>query len=57
MRVVGLVRCQKLLALQAESEDPFASRNAVFLVLVGIIKVNESAVRQAVFVVEPIIGA
>ena len=46
----------KSASLQAESEDPFASRNAVLLVLVGIIKVSESAVRQAVFVVKPIVG-
>ena len=47
---------QESASLQAESEDPFASRNAVLLVLVGIIKVSESAVRQAVFVVRPIVG-
>ena len=34
-----------------------ASRNVVFLGLVGIIKVSESVVRQAVFVVKPIVGA
>ena len=43
--------------LQAESKDPFASRNVILLVLVGIIKVSDSAVRQAVFVVKPIVGA
>ena len=44
-------------SLQAESKNPFASRNAVLLVLVGIIKVSESGVRQAVFVVKPTVGA
>ena len=56
MRVVSLVLCQNLLACKAESKDPFASRNAVFLSLVGIREINDSAVRQAVFVVKPIVG-
>ena len=43
--------------LQAESKDPFASRNAVLLSLVGVREVSGSAVRQAVFVVRPIVGA
>ena len=47
----------KSASLQAESKDPFASRNAVLLSLVGIRKVSDSAVRQAVFVVKPIVGA
>ena len=47
----------KSASLQAESKDPFASRNAVLLVLVGIIKVSGIVVRQAVFVVKPIVGA
>ena len=48
---------RKSASLQSESKDPFASRNAVILVLVGIIKVSDSGVRQAVFVVKPIVGA
>ena len=48
---------QESTSLQAESKDPFASHNAVLLVLVGIIKVSDSAVRQAVFAVRPIVGA
>ena len=44
-------------SLQAESKDPFASRNAVLPSFLGIIKVSGSAVRQAVFVVKPIVGA
>ena len=44
-------------SLQAESKDPFASRSAVLLGLVGVRKVSESVVRQAVFVVRPIVGA
>ena len=43
--------------VQSESKDPFASRNAVLLVLVGIIKVSAGVVRQAVFVARPIVGA
>ena len=57
MRVVGLVRCQNMLACKAESKDPFASRNAVLLSLVGIRKVSDGGVRQAVFAVKPIVGA
>ena len=57
MRVVSLVLCQNLLACKAESKDPFASRNAVLLSCLGIIKVSASVVRQAVFVVRPIVGA
>ena len=55
--MVGLVWCQNLLACKAESKDPFASRNAVLLSLVGVIKVSGRAVRQAVFVVKPTVGA
>ena len=47
----------KSTSLQAESKDPFTSRNAVLLSLVGIIKVSGSVVRQAVFAVKPIVGA
>ena len=47
----------KSASLQAESKDPFTSRNAVLLSLVGIIKVSGSVVRQAVFAVKPIVGA
>ena len=43
--------------LQAESKDPFASRNGVLLGLVGIREVSGGGVRQAVFVVKPIVGA
>ena len=44
-------------SLQAESKDPFASRNAVLFSLVGVREVSDSGVRQAVFVVKPIVGA
>ena len=44
-------------SLQAESKDPFASRNAVLLSLVGVREVSDGGVRQAVFVVKPIVGA
>ena len=44
-------------SLQAESKDPFASRNVVLLSCLGIRKVSGSVVRQAVFVVKPIVGA
>ena len=44
-------------SLPAESKDPFASRNVVFLSWVGVREVSESIVRQAVFVVKPIVGA
>ena len=44
-------------SLQAESKDPFASRNVVLLSCLGIRKVSESCVRQAVFVIKPIVGA
>ena len=44
-------------SLQFESKDPFASRNAVLWVLVGIREVSGSGARQAVFVVRPIVGA
>ena len=57
MWVDGLVRCHNLLACKAESKDPFASRNVVFLSWVGVREVSESIVRQAVFVVKPIVGA
>ena len=48
---------QKSASLQAESKDPFASRNAVLLGWLGIRKVSDSGVRQAVFEVKPIVGA
>ena len=48
---------QESASLQAESKDPFASRNAVLLGFVGIREVSGSVVRQAVFVVKPIVGA
>ena len=48
---------QKSTSLQAQSKDPFASRNAVLLSLVGVREVSDSGVRQAVFVVKPIVGA
>ena len=44
-------------SLQSHSKDPFASRNGVLLGWLGIRKVSDSAVRQAVFVVKPIVGA
>ena len=47
----------KSASLQSYSKDPFASRNAVLLVLVGIREVSASAVRQAVFVARSIVGA
>ena len=43
--------------MQSESKNPFASRNAVLLGFVGIREVSDSAVRQAVFAVKPIVGA
>ena len=43
--------------MQAESKDPFASHNVFLLSLVGIREVSDSAVRLAVFVVKPIVGA
>ena len=57
MRVVGLVRCKNLLACKAESKDPFASRNVFLLRGLGIREVSGRVVRQAVFVVKPIVGA
>ena len=47
----------KSASLQARSKDPFASRNVVLLSCLGIGKVSGSVVRQAVFVVKPIVGA
>ena len=47
----------KSASLQARSKDPFASRNVALLNLVGIREVSGSGVRQAVFVVKPIVGA
>ena len=47
----------KSASLQARSKDPFASRNVVLLSLVRYRKVSDSVVRQAVFVVKPIVGA
>ena len=40
----------KSASLQAESKDPFASRNVFLLSLVGIREVSDGGVRQAVFV-------
>ena len=48
---------QKSASLQAESKDPFASRNVFLRSCLGIREVSESVVRQAVFVVNPIVGA
>ena len=48
---------QEYASLQAQSKDPFASRNVLLLRGLGIIKVSDSAVRQAVFVVKPTVGA
>ena len=48
---------QESASLQAESKDPFASRNAVLLSCLGVREVSGSAVRQAVFVVKPTVGA
>ena len=48
---------RKSTSLQAQIKDPFASRNSVLFRLVGIREVSDSAVRQAVFVVRPIVGA
>ena len=42
--------------MQSESKNPFASRNVLLLRGLGIIKVSDSVVRQAVFVARPIIG-
>ena len=44
-------------SLQAQSKDPFASRNVFLLSCLGVIEVSSSAVRQAVFVIKPIVGA
>ena len=44
-------------SLQAESKDPFASRNVFLLRGLGVREVSGSAVRQAVFVVKPTVGA
>ena len=57
MWVVGLVRCENLLACKAGSKDPFASRNVFLFSLVGIREVSGGVARQAVFVVKPIVGA
>ena len=48
---------QESASLQAESKDPFASRNVSLLSCLGVREVSGSAVRQAVFVVKPIVGA
>ena len=48
---------QESASLQAEGKDPFASRNAVLLSLVGVREVSDRGVRQAVFAVKPIVGA
>ena len=47
----------KSASLQAESKDPFASRNVFLLSWLGIREVSGGVVRQAVFVVKPIVGA
>ena len=47
----------KSASLQAESKDPFASRNVVLLSLVGIREISGGVVRQAVFVARLIVGA
>ena len=44
-------------SLQSESKNPFASRNVFLLRGLGVREVSGSAVRQAVFVVRPIVGA
>ena len=44
-------------SLQAESKDPFASRNVFLLSWLGIREVSGGGVRQAVFVVKPTVGA
>ena len=44
-------------SLQAESKDPFASRNVFLLRGLGVREISASAVRQAVFVVKPTVGA
>ena len=48
---------QESASLQAESKDPFASRNVFLLSCLGIREVSDGVVRQAVFVVKPIVGA
>ena len=47
----------KSASLQAQSKDPFASRNVFLLSWLGIREVSGGAVRQAVFVVKPTVGA
>ena len=47
----------KSASLQAQSKDPFASRNVFLLSLMSVREGSDSAVRQAVFVVKPIVGA
>ena len=47
----------KSTSLQAQSKDPFASRNVFLLSCLGVREVSSSAVRQAVFVVKPTVGA
>ena len=44
-------------SLQVYGKDPFASRNAVLFGWLGIGEISGSVVRQAVFVVRPIVGA
>ena len=48
---------RKSASLQSESKDPFASRNVFLLRGLGVIEVSSSAVRQAVFVIKPTVGA
>ena len=48
---------QESASLQSKSKNPFASRNVFLLRGLGVREVSSSAVRQAVFVVKPIVGA
>ena len=48
---------QEYASLQAQSKDPFASRNVFLLSWLGIREVSGGGVRQAVFVASPIVGA
>ena len=44
-------------SLQDQSKNPFASRNVFLFGWLGIGEISDSAVRQAVFVIKPIVGA
>ena len=44
-------------SLQDQSKNPFASRNVFLFGWLGIGEISDSVVRQAVFVVKPIVGA